>query len=331
MNMTAGDKNTILSICRSAGLSPDTTAEVLLKSGIWPDKAAWERFSRRALLLAGAGFLLAGIIFFFAYNWAALGKFVKLGIILLLVIAALPFSFRPTLGGKLSLTAASVLTGVFLGVYGQIYQTGADSFTLFAAWALLILPWTLMSNFRPLWFIHALLILTAEYLFLDLRSGGSDMSVASVSILGLTLAALFFLHLLLGRRGYFGAPAKWNERILLTLSLSLLTFTVLGYIFGRPGDYPDFFPYASPLLYLSVMAVFFLAERSLRHDTFIYAAMLISFNAVLTSLFIEVMDFNFSDFGPWLATGLFIILLGSLLVFLIQTINGARGEAEKNG
>ena len=53
------------------------------------------------------------------------------------------------LGGGLvpePLIAASVLVGVLLAVIGQVYHTGADAYSLFAAWTLLILPWTLASR-----------------------------------------------------------------------------------------------------------------------------------------------------------------------------------------
>ena len=44
----------------------------------------------------------------------------------------------------------SLLTGALLALSGQVYQTGADTFELFAWWAVLILPWVLVSRFSPL-------------------------------------------------------------------------------------------------------------------------------------------------------------------------------------
>ncbi|MBC8290414.1 MAG: DUF2157 domain-containing protein, partial [Planctomycetes bacterium] len=43
--------------------------------------------------------------------------------------------------------------GVFLAVFGQVYQTGADEWLLFAGWAGLILPWTALSRFEALWIL----------------------------------------------------------------------------------------------------------------------------------------------------------------------------------
>ena len=43
--------------------------------------------------------------------------------------------------GRISLFATAFLSGILLAVFGQVYQTGADPYGLFLAWALLILPW----------------------------------------------------------------------------------------------------------------------------------------------------------------------------------------------
>ena len=53
--------------------------------------------------------------------------------------------------------ALLVLAGLFLGallaLLGQIYQTGADTWELFAWWALLLLPWALAGASQALWLL----------------------------------------------------------------------------------------------------------------------------------------------------------------------------------
>jgi uncharacterized membrane protein len=44
-----------------------------------------------------------------------------------------------------------MLIGVFLAVFGQIYQTGADAWELFAAWAVMIIPFGIAAEFAPIW------------------------------------------------------------------------------------------------------------------------------------------------------------------------------------
>jgi uncharacterized membrane protein len=114
-----------------------------------PPLDAWRRFLDRALLLAGAGLLAAGIIYFFAFNWAALGRFGQLGLVAGALCAAALLAMRLGVerpGGRAALGVAIVLVGPLFGVYGQVYQTGADAWNLFAAWAALTLPWVVAGR-----------------------------------------------------------------------------------------------------------------------------------------------------------------------------------------
>ena len=111
----------------------------------------WGLWASRLLLALGVSLVLAGIIYFFAFNWARIDQLAKLmaiqaGIVGCL-IGAYCYCYSPSsLYGRTLLLSASVLIGVFLAVFGQIYQTGADSYKLFAAWSLLIFGWTLLSS-----------------------------------------------------------------------------------------------------------------------------------------------------------------------------------------
>lgn len=56
---------------------PDSS--LLFRQPMYADKKQWKQFLSIFLLAAGVGFTVAGIIFFFAYNWEDLPKFAKLG------------------------------------------------------------------------------------------------------------------------------------------------------------------------------------------------------------------------------------------------------------
>ena len=115
--------------------------------------SSWFSWARLMLLFFGCALLLAGIIFFFAYNWAAMGRFLKLGLIetgIIVCIVASHLRGTTRLSGKVLLLSGSVLVGVLLAVYGQTYQTGADAFELFIGWAVLILGWVIISDFAAL-------------------------------------------------------------------------------------------------------------------------------------------------------------------------------------
>jgi uncharacterized membrane protein len=132
-----------------------------------PDARAWQRFLGPALLLLGAGLVLAGVISFFAFNWASLGRFGKFALIELAIAACAIAGWRyaGSLSGRVALFAASVLIGPLLAVFGQTYQTGADPWGLFAVWAALILPWVLAARFSPLWVLTLTLVDVALVLF----------------------------------------------------------------------------------------------------------------------------------------------------------------------
>jgi uncharacterized membrane protein len=116
----------------------------------------WGLWASRLLLTLGVSLILAGIIYFFAFNWAQIPIAVKLGIVQAGLVACLGAAYwlrLETFGGKLALTSASVLVGVFMAVFGQVYQTGADVYTLFLFWALFTLPWVIIGEFAPLWVV----------------------------------------------------------------------------------------------------------------------------------------------------------------------------------
>jgi len=121
-----------------------------------PARADWHRWLERALLMLGTALLCAGVIVFFAFNWDALHKFTKFGLLagLLTGLAALA-AWRPAGDGvgQAALAGAQVVSGVWMAVIGQTYQTGADAWQLFALWTLLAVPWALAARAAPHWWL----------------------------------------------------------------------------------------------------------------------------------------------------------------------------------
>jgi hypothetical protein len=56
-------------ISRHSSLPAAGIKKSLQQQGIYAGKASWAKFIDIALLGLGAAFALAGIVFFFAYNW----------------------------------------------------------------------------------------------------------------------------------------------------------------------------------------------------------------------------------------------------------------------
>lgn len=128
------------------------------------DGQKWLKFSEILTLTLGAGFLLSGIIFFFAYNWDGLHRFAKMGVVLALLLATFVTVVKVPMRDwvrNITIFAMCVLVGAFLAVYGQVYQTGADSYLLFLSWSLCIVAWVAVADFYPLWlFFMGLVLLT---------------------------------------------------------------------------------------------------------------------------------------------------------------------------
>lgn len=139
-----------------------------LQANVYADTTEWRRFLHLLLPALGISFLVSGVIFFFAYNWADLPKFVKLGMVegALIVTVSLALFTRWSVPVKqILLTGASMLVGALFAVYGQIYQTGANAYDFFLGWTLFVTLWVFISSYFPLWLLWIGLVNVTIYLF----------------------------------------------------------------------------------------------------------------------------------------------------------------------
>ncbi|HYJ83119.1 MAG TPA: DUF2157 domain-containing protein, partial [Allosphingosinicella sp.] len=142
--------------------------DVLRAAGIAPSSHEWRAFLGQLTLWLGTIALAASVIFFFAFNWDDLGRFAKFALVEAAILAGLALLWRlgpDGIPGKALLTLLSLLVGALLALTGQTYQTGADTYELFAWWAVLILPWVLLGRFSPLWLVWLALLNLAAYLY----------------------------------------------------------------------------------------------------------------------------------------------------------------------
>ena len=201
-------------------------------SSVLRPASAWSAWARQTLLLLGSALVLAGIILFFAYNWSAMGRFLKFGLIeagIVACIIAARLLGRARLSGKVLLMGASVLVGVLLAVYGQTYQTGADAFELFLGWAVLISGWVVISQFAGLWIVWLVLINTGAILYWQ-QVGGPSHSI-HFGFLCLAVAVLNGLALALRevglQRGFEWLSGRWLRGILLAATLAALSLPTI--------------------------------------------------------------------------------------------------------
>jgi hypothetical protein len=121
-----------------------------------PDRAAWRAFGARLAGAAGVASLGAGAIFFVAANWQRLGAFGRFTLLEAAFAACAAVAWwrpPPDRAGRSALALASLLVGALLALYGQSYQTGADLYELFVAWAVLMLPFAFAARSAAVWAI----------------------------------------------------------------------------------------------------------------------------------------------------------------------------------
>lgn len=141
------------------------------------DGAAWLAFWRRVCAWLGVVLLAAAAICLVAANWDGLSRWAKLGglqTLLAITVAAAVWPRAAPWVQTLALVLASMLLGALLALVGQIYQTGADPWQLFAGWALLMLPWAWAGRSVSLWLFWLLVTQVAWALWFDPRPGRGD-------------------------------------------------------------------------------------------------------------------------------------------------------------
>ncbi|MGO3321449.1 MAG: DUF2157 domain-containing protein [Psychrobacter faecalis] len=173
---------------------------------VYPSKRRWLDFFDKALLIIGAVALVLSLVFFIAYNWQNLGKIGKFALVegaLTITIAlyvALSFRRQFQLIRQLLLLIASIITGSLLALFGQVYQTGADTWQLFFAWAILITPWVVIARFPALWLLWLGLINACLLLYLDVANlqfiKYSLQNISQVAILALFNFIAFYSWLI---------------------------------------------------------------------------------------------------------------------------------------
>lgn len=281
--------------------------ERALKENVYNDKETWQKFLRLFLITLGIGFTTAGIIFFFAYNWADLNKFVKLGLIEVLLVATTIMVLLPKIksGTKnIILTGSSFLVGALFAVFGQIYQTGADAYDFFLTWTLFITLWVIVSNFAPLWLLYIVLINTTFFLYTE-QVAKDWPEIIVITSLFLFNTAILIASVLLDHYKKIENIPKWFTYF---LALGSVTFATMGIVFGILDDNQPLFP----LLISAVILVFALGIWHGIHskNTFYLSIIPLSLIIIITTLLFKISD----EMIMFLIVGIFIIVSVTLVI-----------------
>jgi len=292
--------------------------------------SVWFAWAERQLLFFGSALLLSGIMFFFAYNWAAMGKFIKLGMIEAGLVACALGAYKlglHKLTGKVLLLSASVLLGILMAVYGQTYQTGADAYELFVGWAVLIFGWVVISEFAALW-LFWLVLLNTGFILYWIQVVDPVHSLDDWQPIFLLLGALNGVALVLReiavKKGFTFLDGKWLGGLLVTAVLTAFTVPAMSVIFDHHYYYgePVSIGYAVPWPLVAVGA--YLCYRRLWPN--MLAVALILMNACLLvlcaigRLMFDGHRYYYNEEILFLVFALIIIAVVSLTAFGLKKI-----------
>ena len=256
----------VLDWLQAGHVPPGREQSALRAAGLVPDSAGWRVFLGQLTLWLGTLALGAAVIFFFAFNWDSLGRLAKLGLVEAAIAAALLACWRfdlDSMAGKAVLTLLALLVGALLALAGQIYQTGADTWELFAWWAALILPWTIAGRFAPLWLFWLALLNMAAGLYFSLGSSGETLLWILLALDSLAVAAWEAAN----RSEIAWLRDSWPPRLAAIASGAMATGLAWWSIFdGGPG-------FAG---WLAWMGLAFYWYRFVRLDLFILAGGVLS-------------------------------------------------------
>jgi len=281
-------------------------------AGGLPGKSDWRGFIDRLLLWAGAVLLAVGVIFFFAYNWSELSRVARLGLAQLLLFIAVAgcgwFGTEQPIG-KALLFVSAILTGVLLALFGQTYQTGADTYELFMTWAVLILPWTIVGRLPALWMLLIALVNTAITLYFMIFPGFFGLIFSTEKELWLLFVfntATLALWELFSRRVEW-LRERWAPRLLGFSSGGLITTLAMFAIFDHRHEYVAVTAIAYPLW----LGAIYVCYRHRILDLFLLAGGVLSIVIVVASLLAKAME-HIHGGGGLLFIGLIVVGLSAL-------------------
>ena len=269
---------------------------------------------RHGLMLVAALLLGAGLIFWIAANWPMLSNGVKLGLIQAALLAALAAASLLPRARNAALLCALLILGGLLAYIGQTYQTGADAWQLFAAWALLSMLWVVMARSEMLWTAWILIAALALALWtgplgiMRLFVDGTKQGVTSTAMTMMTWLLLGLIPALVASLPWISpgrGSGRWSHRMALGLALAAWTFQGVASLFAFQGVAAAWLIAA-----FLVGAVLWLSMRGRWRDLTTLTLGLLAANVLAMALAARLLFSNSSDVGGLLLLG--VLGLGCL-------------------
>jgi uncharacterized membrane protein len=269
----------------------------------------------RGLAILAAVLCGLGLIFWVAANWEKFGRFGRFALLQGAFLAAcLGALYRPAARTPLALLAFLAIGGLF-AYFGQTYQTGADTWQLFALWAALGLPLCLAVRNDLLWAPWALVTQSAISLWIHAHTGHAwrlDERDLSAHLIGWSAALLVTLALSPVLERFTGAKL-WAMRASLTFAIIVIGITAMMALFQR-----EIAPhYYIGLCLLSAFALAFATKRLF--DVFVLSVIGIALNGLIVGGVAHALfaDKKEDAVGALFLMGIFGTILLSATVNLI--------------
>ncbi|OJA06924.1 DUF2157 domain-containing protein [Halomonas sp. QHL1] len=303
----ASTRREVVALIEQGAIPPEQVARAIQVSGVRPSPRAWAVFIDRMLLWLGGLALAFAVLFFITYNWAEMSHWARFGVVQAATVLAVGIAIWPKVSSivqRVALTSATLLVGVLLALFGQVYQTGADPWQLFFSWAVMTLPWVWVARFELLWVLWLGLINLAIGLYFHTWGVPFGILTSSDTVLwGLFLLNTLALATWEWCARYRGWPRQWAVRLLAVGSgvpVTLLMMTLIVDV-GLVG---------SPVLaiYPFWLAALYGVYRYWWPDLFMIAGGCVSLITVTTLLLARVLLWE----GDWQEGSLMLISIAVL-------------------
>ncbi|HXF79481.1 MAG TPA: DUF2157 domain-containing protein [Usitatibacter sp.] len=321
-------------VARDWRLDEAAVAVALEATGARPGRDDWRRFLSRLALGAGVASLAAAAIMFIAANWQSLAVVGRFALAHAAIVACAGVAFwrpPPHAMGRAALALAIVVSGALLALYGQAYQTGADLYELFFAWAGLTVVFAIAAASGAAWAIWWCVLNVGLALFAGTVPFGRGMwwwidrwhpgsAEACLAIAAIDFAAAAGFARLHGTSLSAHAP-RWLSRLLLAFAFGYGTAACLLALGEAPA------PVVIGTFAVLSIAVGGLALRA-RSDVFPLAAIAGAWIVVTTVLLARALERGMSEGGIFLLA-LWVIGTSSATGFaLMHWVRAWRVEEE---
>lgn len=279
---------------------------------------AWRQFLSRGTLWLGIWLLGSAVICGVAANWEALSKTQRFAgaqvLLTICVVAAAWLGWRlraadgaRRYGPDALLALAGLLLGALLALLGQTYQTGADTWELFAWWGVLLLPWALVAMSQAVWLLWLVVVNVAMVLYVQEGSMFLWILVPTQQMLAVAVVNLLFLA------GW--EAASWRWRASTVLGPRVLVAWILGLLgIATFFDYAPLFGLGSSAGLLWILTTLGLGYyyQHVRRDLVILALLAAGVIGMSLRVVGELMVEVANDF--WAALPLAALLIGEAVI-----------------